>query len=327
MKDITRHIIELLFRHDCVILPSFGGFIGNYRPAGIDRETNRFTPPVKAISFNRNLVHNDGLLIGKISEEKKIGYADSKILVDSFIDELKKGLGRGERENLDKIEHFQLNSEGNIQFEPNPDTNFLLDSYGFGAFTRQPVSNYDIIRRSTGRDQQSVRPSATRKMAIRAAIAVPVIAAMILIPLKTDFFRNNASMNPLSAIDISVDSSMDDPAANNVAEFKAGDENKPAEVIEQDKAEPVAVNEEPVNTLNVKPAGPQYCIVAGSFKSQDNAKTLADEARSKGFEASLIEAANGYTRVSLGLFASRQDAIDRRYEILAAYPDCWVTRK
>ena len=320
MKIITRHIKELLFRHDCVILPEFGGFIGNYRPAGIDRETNRFTPPVKAISFNRNLVHNDGLLIGKISEEKKIGYAESKLMVDNFIDELKKSLNKGDRVLLDKIGHFQLNSEGNIQFEPDTDSNFLLDSYGFGTFTRQPVSNYDIIRRSTGRDHQPMRSSATRKMAVRAAIAVPIIAAMILIPLKTDLFRNNASMNPLSSIEITVDSMTEEPAVADVLESSPDSE-------EALKDETVVLTESVDHISAAEISEPAYYIIAGSFKSVGNANILADEARTKGFEVSLIEVGNGYTRVSLGSFGARQDAINRRVEILNDYPDCWVVRK
>ncbi|MDP3003404.1 MAG: hypothetical protein Q8N38_09780, partial [Bacteroidales bacterium] len=40
--DITAFIRELLFGHDCVIVPGFGGFIGNYTPAHIDKSTGTF---------------------------------------------------------------------------------------------------------------------------------------------------------------------------------------------------------------------------------------------------------------------------------------------
>ena len=46
-KDITVYIRELLFRHDCVIIPGFGAFIGNYFPSHIDRNEGLFYPPVK----------------------------------------------------------------------------------------------------------------------------------------------------------------------------------------------------------------------------------------------------------------------------------------
>ena len=32
-KTISKYISELLFLHDCVIIPQFGGFIGNNKSA------------------------------------------------------------------------------------------------------------------------------------------------------------------------------------------------------------------------------------------------------------------------------------------------------
>ena len=90
--DITAFIRELLFGHDCVIVPGFGGFIGNYTPAKIDKNTGTFYPPVKQISFNRNLNHNDGLLIGRISVSSGINYGDTRSLVEDFVAGVRKNL-------------------------------------------------------------------------------------------------------------------------------------------------------------------------------------------------------------------------------------------
>ena len=96
--DITAFIRELLFGHDCVIVPGFGGFIGNYTPARIDKSTSTFYPPVKQISFNRNLNHNDGLLVGRISESAKINYGDARNLVEEFVSYLSgKNLKKGKK--------------------------------------------------------------------------------------------------------------------------------------------------------------------------------------------------------------------------------------
>ena len=126
MKDLNPFIKELLFSNDCVILPDFGGFIGNYTPARIDRESHTFYPPVKSISFNSKLSHNDGLLIGKISQKKDIGYPDARRLVEDYIIGLRSRLEKGERVHLDDIGHFHLNGEGGIQFEPENNVNFFL---------------------------------------------------------------------------------------------------------------------------------------------------------------------------------------------------------
>ncbi len=310
MSDITLHIKELLFRHDCVILPGFGGFIGNYRPAGIDTANNRFSPPVKAISFNRNLTHNDGLLIGKISEERKIGYADSKQIVDDFIESLKNRLAKGDRVVIEKVGYFQLNSESNIEFEPDKDTNFLLDSYGFGSFTREPVSNFDLSRRVSGRDRRPIRTSSSRKMAIRAAFAVPLLAAMIIIPLKTDLLKSNASLNPMASIEIGTgDSSISHAEVSK----------------EQQISSEETMEISPVLTAEIAVVS-SYHIVAGSFRNEDNARNLMQEVKGQGFASQLLSSDNGFYRVTLESFASKQEAIDRKSEILGEFPDSWILK-
>ena len=39
---IDEHISGLLYDHDCVIVPDFGGFVGNMRPARLDGTRHRF---------------------------------------------------------------------------------------------------------------------------------------------------------------------------------------------------------------------------------------------------------------------------------------------
>lgn len=323
MQEITTHIKELLFRHDCVILPSFGGFIGNYRPAGIDKTTNKFTPPVKAISFNRNLTHNDGLLIGKVSEARKIGYADSKVLVDEYINTLKSKLEKGERVVIEKIGYFQLNEENSIQFEPDDEANFLLDSYGFSSFTREPVSNYDVVRKATGRDRQPIRTSSSRKMAMRAAIVVPLVAAMIIIPLKTDWLKNSASLNPFT---IEQNDIIDSISTLVITEAVTQEVQEDLAAIDSFSDEALE-SENDSRILSKNNTEVIHYLVAGSFKSSDYAKKLVDQLSEKGFEAEIISSVNGFFRVSLASFPNRQEAIDRRHEILSDYPDCWVLRK
>ncbi len=315
MIDITAHIRELLFKHDCVILPSFGGFIGNYRPAQIDKATSTFSPPVKAISFNRNLVHNDGLLIGKISAERKIGYADSKRVVDDFIAGVKQRLEKGERVAFDRIGYFQTNNEGNIEFEPDRDTNFLLDSYGFTSFRREPLMSYELTGRTAMRDMNSVR-SSNRKMAWRAVIAVPFIAAMILVPLKTDLLRSRASLNPISGIEL-TDSELVE--RNNVVVQEEAPENSEMEIV---SGEPESIVNSVQDNISEK-----YYIVAGSFKSHENAMRMVEDADSRGYAAELSENDNGFYRVLLSSYSTKEDALKLRDKVRSDYSDCWILRK
>ena len=126
--DITAFIRELLFGHDCVIVPGFGGFIGNYTPARIDKAASTFHPPVKQISFNRNLNHNDGLLVGRISESCKDQlWRCTESWLRSLPRDLSARLSKGEKVVFDHIGSFVNNHEGNVQFEPDRDANYHLE--------------------------------------------------------------------------------------------------------------------------------------------------------------------------------------------------------
>ena len=48
--SISKYIIELLHKHDCVIIPGFGAFLTKYIPASHDN--NVFSPPKKSLKFN-----------------------------------------------------------------------------------------------------------------------------------------------------------------------------------------------------------------------------------------------------------------------------------
>ena len=50
--NVEKHIGELLYDHNCVIVPDLGGFVANYAPAKIHPTQHTFTPPTKNIVFN-----------------------------------------------------------------------------------------------------------------------------------------------------------------------------------------------------------------------------------------------------------------------------------
>src|SRR5512136_2737677 len=99
--DIGKYIKELLLLHDCVILPGLGGFVANYRSAEINEKLKIISPPSKSILFNRNLSHNDGLLIVHISKKTGLGYKDIEKLVKEFTEKIVKTTGSGNQLRID----------------------------------------------------------------------------------------------------------------------------------------------------------------------------------------------------------------------------------
>ena len=98
---ISKYISELLYYHDCIIIPNFGAFIANYESSEINYDSNKISPPKKKLSFNINLKSNDGLLVNHISKSENISYDESMILLNKLVNSIKYDL---EFKNIIKID-------------------------------------------------------------------------------------------------------------------------------------------------------------------------------------------------------------------------------
>jgi nucleoid DNA-binding protein len=318
--DITAFIRELLFGHDCVIVPGFGGFIGNYTPARIDKNSGTFYPPVKQISFNRNLNHNDGLLVGKISGSSGMNYGDARHIVEEFVTEVRKKLENGEKVVFQYIGTFINNQEGNIQFEPDSTANYHLDSYGLESFQLLPVEGYDLRKRinsRTGKDP--VRQTSMRKILWGAAVVIPVLSLLLVVPLKTDLFKAKieaTTLNPLVAAEFDYNKKVVDGDSTNISV-------KPEEIVSP------AVNE-PVSSEIVAPVASEaevFCLITGSFKSEENAAAQVNLLKEEGFSPEIVTTGNGFYRVSAIVCSDMKTALIKKDSLSKKFPGAWVSRK
>jgi nucleoid DNA-binding protein len=318
--DVTAFIRELLFGHDCVIVPGFGGFIGNYTPARIDKSTGTFYPPVKQISFNRNLNHNDGLLVGRISISSKINYGDSRNLVEEFVIGLRKKLEKGEKVVFDNIGSFVNNHEGNVQFEPDRKVNYHLDSYGLEPFQCLPLEGYDVRRRIIRHvEKDPIKQASIRKVLWRAAVIIPLLSLLVVVPLKTDLFKAKVeatTMNPLVTAEFE----------NNK---KAVDEANYSESPKtEEKVKPIS--NEITTTEVVAPVFSEtnaYFVITGSFKLKENADSQVDILKEEGFTPEIVTTGNGFYRVCAMMCNDMKTAVIKKDSIAKKFPGTWVSRK
>lgn len=324
--DITAYIRELLFGHDCVIVPGFGGFIGNYTPARIDKSSNTFYPPVKQISFNRNLNNNDGLLIGRISESVKINYGDARNLVEEFVYDIRRKLSGGKRVVFENIGSFVNNHEGNIQFEPDREANYHLNSYGLTPFNVIPLEGYDVRKRVLRyHDGEAIKHPLARKILWRAAVIIPLLGFLIAVPLSTDLFRTkvqSTNLNPLASIEFENNKEAIDKAKTTDSLTSSVLPIQPGERAVPEKSVPL--KEEKI--LPAEGAHEVFCLIAGSFKSRENAASLMKKLTDEGYKPELIDGPNGYFRVSAMRCSDLSDASQKKDSIGRQFPGTWVTR-
>jgi hypothetical protein len=354
---IDKHISELLYEYDCVIVPEFGGFVANYASAKIHPTQHTFTPPSKNIVFNKNLKNNDGLLANHIASIEKISYAEAIKFINIFASNVNAQLKKGEKVALDEIGSLYLDLERNIQFE-HGNVNYLLDAYGLNHFHSPQIKRDNIGKRleKEFKDRAAI-PAEKKKINIKRyvalAILIPFIFGLIWIPLKTDLLKNinNSGINPFSSKDISKNSVAENVTVNapkmetaetkpisnsndtsNYIQFYFKDstaqpittidkiESKTSGIVKADSTS-VAVNN--MNSdLYLK-----FHLVTGCFQIHDNADKFVQDLKNQHITASIIGKRNGLYVVSAGEYATRKEAFIQLMQLKKNQPDAWLLKK
>lgn len=146
MHRFVEYISDLLFLHDCVIIPDFGGFICNYKGAAIDEATGMINPPSKDILFNRNLTHNDGLLANWIVSKDHVPYEKAVQQIEIFGEDIKARLNQRQRVAFGSIGVFTTDRRFNIIFESGA-TNFLSDTFGMEKVEAPRIHSEDRVQK------------------------------------------------------------------------------------------------------------------------------------------------------------------------------------
>lgn len=258
MKQVNEAIAELLLRHNCVIIPNFGGFIANVLNAQIDLNQGRIEAPKKALTFNTNLINNDGLLANYLSNKNQWSFEQASTAVQSEVTSWNQQLKQGKRVEIERVGFLYFDKEQNLNFEQDRFFNLLLSSYGLSDVnfvqpakeeklkpviatvqqeekTEAPIiaiGKAEEIQQVT--EEEQVEPT-RRKRAIwkyaAAAAVIPLAFYSFWIPTQTDVLESgvvlSGDFNPF----VKAPEKQYDPAKTPVVEFEKVEEEKSLEEI------------------------------------------------------------------------------------------------
>lgn len=316
MQEVNKYIQQLLYHHDCVILPDFGGFISNYRPAKIDFVNFNVYPPGKDISFNRNIKNNDGLLVNHIASLEQLSFNESKKIVVGFVKKTSKKLHNGESVSFEGIGKFFFDKHKALQFIPDLSANYLLDSYGLSSFHFAPV----VTEENEKQDEIRIRPirhkEFNRSLFLkRAAIAIPAILVFSVINYNSDRITDQFS-GISSLIPFQVQSSTTE---NEISQKFEIVKERESTIDASDVLNIIPENEE--ESVLVK----KYYIIAGSFLDTYNAGLFADKLRKKKFEPILLPEEKGKFRVAFSGYADKNKALQELARLRDnTEPNAWL---
>lgn len=137
--ELVDLVSDLLFKHNCVIIPGIGGFVANYSQAEFKSDNRSIVPPRKRVAFNQSLIENDGLLVNKLSQQKNISYSEAEKEVLSFTKFVRDKVISNKSFEFKNIGTFYLNKDENLVFVPYEGLNMLCASYGLIPVKIRPV--------------------------------------------------------------------------------------------------------------------------------------------------------------------------------------------
>ena len=165
---LEKYIHQLLFQHDCVIVPKFGAFISHPTSASINLDNLEITPPQQKLSFNSTIVNNDGLLEAKYAKEDNLNAEEADKFLSSDVEVWKQRLTNGETIVIDQIGSLKHDLNGVVEFDSNSETIFL--PYNFGL---EPIKPNLVLNNTT--DIEEVNPKRKWSAVLAVASVIPII--------------------------------------------------------------------------------------------------------------------------------------------------------
>jgi len=354
--DIGHCIPDLLAGHDCVIIPGFGGFIGNYSPAQIDPVHHAFRPPSKKLLFNVNLKQNDGLLATCVSNHYGASYEDACAMIDTFVQTCKSVLKSGKPFIIPEVGRLYPGREGNIQFEQDKTSNLLPESFGLVPFISPPMSRNIRTSKpertlvSTTEARPEKRWAFSRSLRWAAILAFPIgIAAVIgmaqydkiqlskasdagIFSSVLSRFSSTALVNKKEAP--SKPSETTDQYAAPLSVFEQEPESNSNDLMDPDNPDVQTdldfstLPEAPVSDQAIRPDD-RYAVIVGAFRSKENAENLVLHLQRQGVTASVYDRSkSGLYRVAIGTFSQHEEAMQLLSSAKSGdYSGAWLLTK
>lgn len=332
MKDLSKHISNLLREHGYVIIPDFGGFVSQHMSSCISENGRVVSSPYSEIGFNENLKMNDGLLVQSYMTEDGISYpaAEKKILRISR--ELKETLYRDGELMLPDVGYFRLSMGGHLIFTACKDTLVDTNTFGLTSLDIPLLSELKKERAKSTRNEKQYKAkynlwSYTQYAAACIVVIMLYFSSSVSID-NTSLYRydNKASVMPApSFVDDKKNSEFEVITEESTEEtLPAVAENKSEENVSDARD----VHEEEFETnINSKPG--KYHIIIASLGAGDDVDAVVSKLKRDGYVNAGVIRGDGRIRVSIESFADYDEALNQSEKLrnTTKYKDAWVLTK
>lgn len=309
-RNISLHISQLLAQHDCVILPSFGAFIANNKPALVDLKRDYFTAPRREISYNRSLRQNDGLLAHQLAQSNSISYSEASRQLAELVKKIEFILEAEKEFTFPGIGVFYLHADKSLVFKSFENESIFPAAYGLSSFHYPKIH---ALNPPKGLSQ------GTRKVLKNSLLYIPLALALTIAPFQVQkhseqlsstfglepFFFASTESSEVISTSLSSTSAFVHPAHSQLEKAMLEVKSLKEQYQQQDNH--------------------RYFIIAASWPGEKGAQANQQKLISKGYKSRILKGENGRYRVSCASFKTMQEAENA----IATYrkqihPEAWI---
>ena len=302
--QLSKAINSLLYTNDCITVPGFGSFIVNKFSSVYDEKSGKFYPPSRRVSFNSKIKNNDGLLAKYISEKEGINYEVAVKNIHNEVISWKKKLNT-EPLLLDNIGELSYNSDENIVFSPDLDSNHFLGSFGLPSiYYKKQLDLVSTYNESTLKKYNDLKGNSSIS---KVPDFVKYAAAFVIIILTTVFLSNE----------------YEEYSFQNELILEQENRKKTIEIVESAVFDFGSI---PAIELEVKVQPNKFYIIAGAFGVKTNADKLYKSLLSKGYNPTKLPLNDkGLIPISFDNFSNRKEAVIALRQLqMSENKDAWI---
>lgn len=344
--NLAKYIHDLLLENETVIIPGFGAFVSNYKPAEINPETNEINPPSKQISFNQKIRNNDGLLVGSVALGESVSHFDALKLIEKERENIVYQLDKGERVILAETGELYTNEAHEILLNAFADENLLLDSFGLESVSLEATGENDdeiptlIIEPTESASEpviveekiesepkkpepkpivQEIKKEAAEESKSRGWIWILALIPIIFVGIYFVYQKSNTE-NPASS---TINETKKAPAIieEPVAVIDTLEKDSTTVLSEENLAieDTTARPEETIETEE-----PKFYLIGGSFKAEENAENYLIELKAKGLEPFHLGKRGNFYIVAIGSYQTEKEAVIAKQQFYEDNPESGV---
>jgi hypothetical protein len=320
MTDFYTFLEHLLYDHECVIIPQFGGFVVNAQDFQFNAKENKIYPKRKCVAFNEKLKTDDRFLTTEWANKQSISQKEASIEIAAISKELKSQILSQGYLTIGELGAFTLNTENRLSFTPNPDFNADLTVFGLFpvslGYTHQPkvvkptlevIPIAEDLPTTISEEYEPVKLSRSVYVYAFIAFLIGGLGAFFLTEPASN--QSQSSLNPIK-IEKKETVSVKAPAAQiQIDTVQKNTIDAPAEISAEADQDVIY-------------------LIAASFQTLTQAEKGLKEFKSRGFDQAEIILKNDQTkfyRISLGTEHSMESGYAKASELKTSKKvDIWV---